>query len=75
MNPNTKPEYLLAVLTGLAVVACDKSEEPKAEPAASAQAAAKAAVSAKEVTPAGSASAGGKEKKCSPGGCAPGKCG
>lgn len=78
-------ERLLVVLGGLALAGCDKRpDSPKAEQAPSASTAATVAatppppaapsVSAKEVTPSTSASAG-KEKKCAPGGCAPGACG
>jgi hypothetical protein len=76
-------ERLLVVLGGLALAGCDKKpDSPQAEPAPSASAAPVAvaapppapSVSAKEVTPSTSAS-GGKEKKCAPGGCAPGACG
>jgi hypothetical protein len=86
-SPKPSVERLLVVLGGLALSSCDqKQESPKAEPAASASAPVAVApppsapaepsakVEAKEVSPAASAS-GGKEKKCAPGGCAPGACG
>ena len=81
---------IAAVLSGLLITACNKStEQPKPEPAttetktepvATADDKSGAAVEAKEVAPAVSASTGekgakGKEKKCSPSGCAPGSCG
>jgi hypothetical protein len=81
-------EAIFAVLSGLSVLACDKSGQvtPTAEqPAASAgktsltspgSSASPAAVGAKEV-PSGSAAdaKAGAEKSCAPGGCAPGSCG
>jgi len=74
-------EAIFTVLSGLTILACDKTATVAAEPVASALPATpaaapapSAAVSAKEVP-----SAAGKgteaEKSCSPGGCAPGQCG
>lgn len=74
-------EAIFTVLSGLTMLACDKTATVAAEPASSALPAApagatapSAAVDAKEVP-----SAAGKgveaEKSCSPGGCAPGQCG
>lgn len=71
-------EAIFTVLSGLTLLACDKTATVAAEPASSAapaaSAAPSAAVAAKEVP-----SAAGKgveaEKSCSPGGCAPGQCG
>jgi len=84
MSPLSR-EAILTVLSGLTVLACDKSAGVAAEPAASGVAAltasasavspaASAAVQAKEV-PSGQGKAAGAEKSCAPGGCAPGQCG
>jgi hypothetical protein len=81
MSPLSR-EAILTVLSGLTVLACDKSAAVTAEPAASGVAAltapaapaASAAVQAKEV-PSGQGKAAGAEKSCAPGGCAPGQCG
>jgi hypothetical protein len=79
-SPVPTVEQLLVLLGGLALAGCDKKQDaPQAEPTQSAVASAPAPaeppkVEAKEVKPATSAS-GGKEKKCAPGGCAPGACG
>jgi hypothetical protein len=85
-SPLPTVEQLLVLLGGLALSGCDKKPEtPQAEPTQSAAPSAATVASApapaeppkveaKEVKPATSAS-GGKEKKCAPGGCAPGACG
>jgi hypothetical protein len=89
MSPLSR-EAILAVLSGLTVLGCDKSQPTQATPepvpsAAAAPAAAAAAAPAgsapaapsaavKEVTPATGKSAE-KEMGCAPGACAPGKCG
>lgn len=68
-------EAIFTVLSGLSVLACDKTPPVAAEPPPSAQAAApSAAVAAKEV-PSAQGKGGEAEKTCSPGGCAPGQCG
>jgi hypothetical protein len=67
-------EAILAALSGLTVLACDKttaSAEPPSPPAPSAAA---AVVGAKEV-PSAAASGAEKEKSCAPGGCGAGQCG
>jgi hypothetical protein len=84
MSPLSR-EAILTVLSGLTVLACDKSATVAAEPAGSAAAplaapaaatsgkAEGASVAAKEVPSAqGKAE---KEKSCAPGGCAAGECG
>jgi hypothetical protein len=77
MSPLSR-EAIFTVLSGLTVLACEKTPQVAAEPAPSAQAAApgapSAAVGAKEVPSAQGAGAEA-EKTCSPGGCAPGQCG
>ena len=80
-------DAILTVLSGLTLLACDKSANVKAEPLASAApagtsaqaapaapvgAAASAGVAAKEVPPAQGQPAE-KEKSCAPGGCAAGQ--
>jgi len=82
--PICKREHLGLLLLGL-LSGCEKDaiapEPSKAAPSAQRSGgdgaeARTAKVEAEEVTPAGSASADKpKEKKCAPGGCAPGKCG
>lgn len=78
MSPLSR-EAILTVLSGLAVLACDKGAKVTAEPAPSGNpttapiVAGSAGVQAKEVPSAGKA--GGAEKSCAPGGCAPGQCG
>ena len=80
-------DAILTVLSGLTLLACDKSATVKAEPLASAApagasaqvapavgAAASAGVAAKEV-PAAQGQPAEKEKSCAPGGCAAGQCG
>lgn len=82
MSPLSR-EAILTVLSGLTVLACDKSPSVVAEPASSGVAAlsapaaappGSAAVQAKEV-PSAQGKAAGAEKSCAPGGCAPGQCG
>lgn len=69
--PPLSREAIFGVLSGLALLGCDKSPPVVAEPAAAA--APSGAVTAKEVpSAAGSAE---KPQSCAPGGCAPGKCG
>lgn len=72
--PPLSREAIFGVLSGLTLLGCDKSPSVAAEPASSAApAAASGNVAAKEVpSAAGSAE---KAHSCSPGGCAPGKCG
>ncbi|RYZ07950.1 MAG: hypothetical protein EOO73_09620 [Myxococcales bacterium] len=72
--PPLSREAIFGVLSGLTLLACDKSPTATAEPATPAAAAAPSgAVTAKEVPSA--ASSGEKPQSCAPGGCAPGKCG
>jgi hypothetical protein len=86
--PPLSRDAILTVLSGLAVLACDKAPVPAAEPvgtggrAATAasvappapSAAGSAAVEAREV-PSAQGKPAGKEMTCAPGGCAPGQCG
>jgi hypothetical protein len=77
MSPLSR-EAIFAVLSGLSVLACDKSTVPSAEPASSvAKAAVAPELSAREVPSATGkpAPSAGKEQSCAPGGCAPGQCG
>lgn len=75
MSPLSR-EAIFTVLSGLSVLACDKSTTASAEPSKPTPAVAGSAtpdVAAKEVpSAAGSAE---QEKSCAPGGCAPGQCG
>lgn len=74
--PPLSREAIFGVLSGLALLGCDKAPAVSAEPAPSVTpgaAAPSGVVSAKEVpSAAGSAE---KPQSCAPGGCAPGKCG
>jgi hypothetical protein len=82
--PPLSREAILTVLSGLTLLACDKSTSATAEPVTSGvsaavaapapSASAAAAVQAKEV-PSAQGKAEGAEKSCAPGGCAPGQCG
>ncbi|HKY41435.1 MAG TPA: hypothetical protein VJN18_36125 [Polyangiaceae bacterium] len=87
MSPLSR-EAILALLSGLTALGCDKSQtQATPEPGPSAAAAPAAALATpaasaapapsagiKEVTPATSKPTE-KEKGCAPGGCAPGQCG
>jgi hypothetical protein len=79
MSPLSR-EAIFTVLSGLTVLGCDKGSgvaaepSPSSAPAALAAPSASSAVQAQEV-PSAAGKAGGAEKSCAPGGCAPGQCG